>query len=73
MSSFGGGSRRAEEDSVTSLFFLKNYREKLSRSGIAKGLDIFSCLENSVGVGVECEWEWEWDLSSKFIDIFLVL
>ena len=41
MSSFGGGARRAEEDSVTALFFLKNYREKLSRSGKAKGLDFF--------------------------------
>ena len=49
MSSFGGGARRAEEDSVTSLFFLKKYREKLSRSGIAKALNILlDSLQNKV-------------------------
>ena len=51
MSSFGGGARRAEEDSVTSLFFLKNYRENLSRSRKAKALIILlASLQNSVSV-----------------------
>ena len=45
----GGGARRVEEDSVTSLFFLKKYREKLSRSGIAKALNILlDSLQNKV-------------------------